>query len=115
MARINRGPLPAHVGRIPNPSRPEDVQLRFSFKHVTFDNPKFNPQRCRQGYIEHFLLRLRDISTMTVGESWTNKSKALRVHRHDFAKTTEPSGFDTLNEQLKAQEAWQFQLTTPST
>lgn len=112
MARINRGPLPAHKGRIPDPSRPQDVPLRFSFKHVTFDNPKFGPQRCRQGYIEQFLLRLRDISTMTVGEFRTNKSKALRVHRHDFAGTTEPSGFTTLNEQLRAKEAWQFQLTS---
>ncbi len=42
---------------------------------------------------------------MTVGEFRTNKSKALRVHRHDFAGTTEPSGFATLNAQFKAQEA----------
>ena len=49
---------------------------------------------------------------MTAGEFRTNKSKALRVHRHDFAGTTEPSGFGNLNEQLKAQEAWQFQLTS---
>lgn len=48
---------------------------------------------------------------MTVQEFRTNKSKSVRIHQIDFADTSEKDGFTTLNEQLRDQEAWQFQLT----
>src|SRR5258706_5016601 len=110
MARgINPGAIPHLSKRIPPASVPsENVPLRFSFKLLDLDHPKFRTQRCRDGYLEHFLKRLRDVCSITVREFRCNRSPSLKSHRLDFSQTSEAFGFTNLNEQLKAEEAWQF-------
>ena len=113
MARgIERGATPQHHGKIPQvqPLGDKDV-LRFSFKLLDLTNKKFHSDRCGTGYIEHFLTRLRDVSTLTVREFRTNRSASLKAHKITFGTTTEVNGFSALNEQLQSEEAWQFELT----
>lgn len=73
---------------------------------------KFCTTLCADGYLVKFLERCRDLSTFTVREFRENKSRALRAHLLTFKDTTEPDGFVTLNEQLRQNEAWQFELTS---
>lgn len=38
-------------------------------------------------------------------------TKQVRNHKIDFAATSEPTGFTTLNKQLRSKEPWQFEIT----
>jgi hypothetical protein len=110
-SRIKPGVVPRHGNRIPEVKTPPDEDLRFSFKHLDFSNPKFHTDRCGNGYLERFLTRLRDVSKIKVTEFRTNRSPALKSHRIAFEDTTEAAGFSNLNEQLRTEEAWQFEVT----
>lgn len=44
-------------------------------------------------------------------ELFSSQSKALRAHSLDWARTSKPDGFAHLNEQFRAMEAYQFQLS----
>jgi hypothetical protein len=109
---IDRGAIPPHVGRIPPAMPPPEEDLRFSFKHIDLQQGKFSVDRCRKGYLHCFLDRLRAVCRIRVQEFRTNRSPSLRAHRICFAETSEPNGFAHLNEQLRAEEAWQFEITS---
>lgn len=109
--RIKLGPLPPHRGRIPEVTIPPDEDLRFSFKHFDLSNPKFHTDRCGHAYLEKFLIRLRDLCRIKVDEFRSNRTASLKSHRINFENTTETAGFSALNEQLRAEEAWQFEIT----
>lgn len=113
MGKIRRGKVPRLAETIPSVQPlPDAGTLRFSFKHLDLTgNAKFSITRCRDGYLKTLLERLRDLSRLTAKEFRTNRSSALRSHPIDFSETSEPGGFRTLNEQLRAEQAWQFQLT----
>ena len=113
MARgIKRGAIPHRIGNIPPFEPPTDeVPLRFSFKHLDLTNPKFCTERCQQGYLLRFLGRLRDVCTISVREFKTNRSRSLKAHPLDFSRSSETDGFAHLNEQLREEEAWQFEVT----
>ena len=51
------------------------------------------------------------MSSLSVRDFRTNKSKALRAHRLRWEETSEPTGFAHLNPQLREQEAWQFEIS----
>ena len=72
-----------------------DRQLRFSFKHLDFENPKFHPQGCSADYFYHLFEILRRFSTWRVGEFIDQNNED---HRHVivFADTTEPDGFQEI-------------------
>lgn len=109
--QIRRGSTPPHIGKIPAVAKPPDGLLRFSFKHLDLNHPKFCTSRCRTGYLDRLLTRLRDVSTIRVQEFRTNRSPSLRAHQINFSETTEPAGFTSLNSQLRDEEAWQFEIT----
>lgn len=113
MGKIRRGKVPRLAETIPSVQPlPDADTLRFSFKHLDLTgNAKFSLTRCRDGYLKTLLERLRDLSRLTAKEFRTSRSSALRSHPIDFSETTEPQGFHTLNEQLRSEQAWQFQLT----
>ncbi len=92
---------------------PDDPLLRFSFKLLDIHtNDKFGLHHAvNDGYWEKLLLRFKDISRMKSKEFRENFSKQLRNHRITFSETSEPEGFALLPEQLRGQEAWQFELT----
>ena len=113
MGKIRWGKVPRLAEAIPSVQPlPDTDTLRFSFKHLDLTgNAKFSLTRCRDGYLKTLLERLRDLSRLTVKEFRTSRSNALRSHPIDFSETTEPQGFHALNEQLRSEQAWQFQLT----
>jgi len=97
---------------IPDPVSFDDSSLiHFSFKHLDlFGNSKFTLKHCSDGYAEKFLTRLKDVCGMRLKDFRGVYQKELRNHTIDWAKTSEPGGF-AVNAQLKAKEAWQFELT----
>lgn len=105
--------VPAVTSRITAPKIPEDSNLRFSFRLLDIhNNSKFGLHHAaKDGYLEKLLLRLKDVNGIRIKEFRQNYTKQLRNHRIDFSKTSEPNGFSQLNEQLKGEEAWQFELT----
>lgn len=89
-----------------------NIPLRFSFKHLDlYSNAKFNVDLCERGYLEKFLVRLKDLCGLSVQEFRTNKSSSLKAHRINWPDTKEVAGFSRLNEQLRDEEAWQFEIT----
>lgn len=100
------------AGKITNTTVVEDVPLKFSFKYLDLlSNDKFRLNHSKDGYVEKFLHRLRDVNCLTVKEFRTNKDKALRAHKITWPDTSEPNGFSSLNAQLRALEPWQFEIT----
>ena len=93
------------------PGQPQ--HLTFSFKYLDLANPKFHPKRAPNvgSYVDKLLVRLRDINKMAWVEFAASRSGALRTHRIDWVGTSEPEGFRHLNEQLRGEEAWQFQVS----
>lgn len=87
-----------------------DAYLRFSFRFFDSSDAELCPPSYRDGYTITLMERLRDLSTWKVSEFTTNKSKSIRAHTHDWARTSRPNGFD-LNEQYQDYPGWQFQLT----
>jgi hypothetical protein len=111
MSRIKPGNLP-EPRHIPKAEAPVDAPLRFSFKLLDlYSNQKFRLDHCRDGYLDRFLCRLRDLCGLSVRDFRTNKSKALRAHRITWSETSEPAGFSRLNSQMREEEAWQFEIT----
>ena len=90
----------------------DDPSIQFSFKLLDLHgNPKFGLHRCEDGYLEKLLERFRDVNRMRVREFRSSYASAIRNHRIDFAETSEPNGFD-VNEQLRGEEFWQFEITS---
>ena len=112
MGNIKPGkpPKPANIPAASPPS--DDLPLLFSFKLLDLtSNEKFCLEKCGDGYLEKFLVRFRDMSTVTVRQFRTNRSSALRAHPIEWPTTSEPNGFSRLNAQLRGEEAWQFEIT----
>lgn len=110
MGRIRKPPIEA-TGRVHVQRKlPEDC-IKFSFRFLDLNHPRFDPSLGNDGYLACLLERLRDVSDIRVSEFRSTKSKALRAHKHDWDKTTEPNGFAHLNSQLRDCEPWQFELT----
>jgi hypothetical protein len=99
-------------GRIPTTREINDADpLYLSFKLLDiFTNEKFHLKHCEQPYLEKFVLRLQELNRLRIKDFRTYKPE-WRNHEIQFAETSEPEGFKQLPEQLRAKEAWQFQLT----
>lgn len=111
MPRINPPRLQSS-GRIQNRTALPDDLLKFSFKYIDLhQNPKFALSKCGDGYLDKFLLRLKDVSAFRISEVISNRSQALRCHVIVWSETSEPNGFICLNEQLRQMEARQFEIT----
>jgi hypothetical protein len=112
LPRLKPGKPKRLQGSIPRMvERPVRELLRFSFKYIDLQHVKFNTGHCEDGYLDQFLGRLRALCGITVMEFRSNRSSALRSHPIDFSTTTECQGFTSLNEQLRGEEAWQFEIT----
>ena len=110
--RIKPANLPRGTSHIPPAQKLEDAQLKFSFKLIdVHSNQNFCVDHCADGYLEKFLVRLRDVCQLSVNDFRTNKSRAIRSHLIDWSETTEPNGFTSLNQQLRDEEPWQFEIT----
>ena len=113
MGKIKAGVVPSNSQNIPKPPIQTAGVIRFSFKCLDLvSNEKFGIHRCGDGYLLKLLERLRDLSSLKETEFRTSRSSSLRVHEIDWARTSEPDGFRDLNEQLRALQAWQFEITS---
>lgn len=86
--------------------------ISFSFRYFENDNQKFLFDDKDFRYFESLLLRLRDLSKLTVPEIINNRSKSLRCHLIRWADTTEPNGFGIPNEEEIVGSAYQFQISS---
>jgi hypothetical protein len=111
--KIKPTTIKAESGKhIPAPRLAEDAEIQFSFKLLDLhSNAKFGVHHCEDGYLGKMLLRFQDVNRMRVSEFRGLPTKQPRNHKIEFVKTSEPTGFATLNGQLQAAEPWQFQLT----
>jgi hypothetical protein len=89
----------------------DSMQLRFSFKHLDFTNPKFNPSTICTEYFVRLFQILHRFSNWTVVD-FIDQNNAEHRHIIDFAQTTELDGFQHIggidSEQLGSHEGWQF-------
>lgn len=110
--KIKKQQLPDSSGRIHKAKELPDDLIRFSFRHLS-STEKFGHEKVTDAatYLPQFLGRLQSVSDMSLSSFRTNKDKALRAHRHDWASTSEPTGFSHLTPQLQACEAWQFEIS----
>lgn len=114
MGKIKPGNVAPRPGGIPSPPVPsEQIGIKFSFKYIHFTNPKFSLSRCKkEGYLEKLLLRLQNVSGLTLMEFRSTQARALRSHLVRWEDTSEKNGFSFLNEQLQGADPWQFQLSS---
>jgi hypothetical protein len=97
--------------RIPEPIPIPDSGLSFSFNYIDLqgETEDFSTARCKAGYLDTLLERLRDISGWTCKDLKISRSQALRSHRIDWEQTAYENF--PVPEPLKELEPWQFQLT----
>ena len=84
--------------------------ISFSFKYFKADNDKFSVRNRDTTYLQALLVRLRDLSTLTVQEIINNRSQSLRCHKIVWSDTTE-SGFGIPNEDQLVDSPYQFQIS----
>ena len=101
------------TGRIPKPEVSRfNEDLHFSFKYLDLrGNQKFTLVNKTEEYFSSLFQRLKDVSSIKCSEFMANRSSALRSHPIKWEDTTEPNGFRNLNQQLKEEPAFQFELT----
>jgi len=85
--------------------------VKFSFKYLTDENPKFLYNEHDGIYFLKLIERLKSISTMKISEFRQGGSKSLRAHPIDWQKTSE-DGFGLPDENQLAEEAYQFALSS---
>lgn len=102
------------TGLIPAPDPPDNENpVKFSFTHLHIQRGgKFCTSRCKNGWIECFLERVKSVSQMKMSAfAIDTVDKSLRNHKIRWEKTTEPKGFHRLQEQLKPDRPWQMSLS----
>jgi hypothetical protein len=107
-------PLPSRtVPIVEIPARTE--HLKFSFRHLQLDHPKFLPTACTESFYRTLLARIRDFSSWRV-EDFCDENNNEHSHKIWWPQTTEPDGFVSLtdDEQFAWAEFWQTDLTSVS-
>lgn len=100
-------------GRIPSPNPPHQGHLTVSFKHFNHRAPFVFPGESKPDYPKVLVERLRALCRMTPNEARTCGSPALRSHPIRWEETTEPAGWDHLNQSLREQlTGWQFSVSS---
>lgn len=85
--------------------------ISFSLKHLQCNHTKFSFQNRNPQYLVTLLERLRDLSSMTVQEIRSNRSKVLRCHPISWEKTTEIC-FGIRNEEQIVETPYQFSVSS---
>lgn len=87
-------------------------RLSFSFRHIEQGHEKFKYSACDSVYFCKVLERLSALSNFTVQELYSNRSDSIRAHPITWDRTSEPDGFNNLNEQLRSSPPYQFSVST---
>jgi len=101
-----------NTGKIHPTISADNTTLRFSFKHLDLNHKKFSIEGQSHDYFHKVLERLKNLSTVTTRELITNRSPSMRSHPIDWENTSEHSGFNHLNSQLRDLRAYQFQISS---
>lgn len=86
-------------------------RISFSFRHIAQSHDKFHYAARDAAYFCKVLERLSSLSTFTTQEFHSNRSSSLRAHPISWDETSEPAGFDHLNDQLRETQPFQFQVS----
>lgn len=103
----NRPVLDSLIKKTPVP----ELDLRFSFKFFDRHDAEMCPATFQDGYTQTLMQRLRDLSTWKVSRFVGPLDRTVRNHTHDWAQTSRPQGFASLNVHFRAYPGWQFCLT----
>ena len=87
-----------------------DDLVKFSFKYLSFDNPKFRCDGAEMSCFFELLERLKALSSMRMSDFLANRSAGLRSHPIWWEDVTE-DGFGIPNEEQVAATAYQFALS----
>ena len=87
-----------------------DDLIKFSFKYLSFDNPKFVCSGAEVSYFLELLERLKALSFMRMSDFLANRSSGLRSHPISWEDVSE-NGFGIPNEEQLAVSAYQFALS----
>ncbi|MCF6337724.1 MAG: hypothetical protein L3J84_07190 [Gammaproteobacteria bacterium] len=90
----------------------DNETIRFSFKHLALNHNKFSFEGKTHEYFGKVFERLKNISSLTASEIFSNRSSSLRTHPINWDDTTEKTGFTHLNQQLRQIPAYQFQISS---
>lgn len=96
-----------------NAAAPDEKPLRFSFKHLDLKNPKFDPSQCPTEYFCKLFALMQQFSAWTVSQ-FSDQNNEEHRHIIDFAKTSEPEGFQNIpradRDQFAYSDGWQFSV-----
>lgn len=83
--------------------------LEFSFKHLDFDDPKFNSENCDSAYLCSLLLRIKDYSNYRVGQfiDFNHQSDRNTIDPERLREHLAHKGID---EQLLDSQAWEIRV-----
>ena len=82
----------------------------FSLKLFDSSDPEMCPPIFRDHYVQTLMVRLKDLSSWTVGE-FLRFNNGLRNHIIKWPDTSRPEGFSGLPDQYDAYPAYQFALS----
>lgn len=85
--------------------------INFSFRYIDADHAKFSFSAQNPAYFCKVLDRLKDLSTMTEREFTSDRGGALKSHPIEWQSTSEPLGFQHLNEQFQGYTPFQFAIS----
>jgi len=87
-----------------------DLLIKFSYKYLDLHHHKFTIKDREPTYFFRLLQRLKDLSSFTVLELQTSRSKSLRFHDIVWRDTSE-TGFGLPNEEQLFETPWQFEVS----
>ncbi|WP_223539368.1 hypothetical protein [Enterobacter sp. JBIWA003] len=85
--------------------------INFSFSFIDAAHHKFNFNAQSAAYFCKVLDRLKALSTMTEREFTADRGGSLKSHPIDWCQTSEPEGFQHLNEQFQSYKPYQFAVS----
>lgn len=110
--KIRAAGVAAHQTRIvPGSTGHIVTTINFSFRYIDAAHEKFRFSAQNPAYFCKVLDRLKDLSTMTEREFTADRGGALKSHPIDWGHTSEPEGFQHLNEQFQSYTPYQFAIS----
>jgi hypothetical protein len=103
-------------GGVKPPQRPSNPRrLRFSFRYLQADHPKFDIKHCNSDYMAHLLRALQRYSSFTVDQFIEIDPSDQHRHPIHLSDSSEPRGFPSIDpdvdEDLWTDQVLQFALS----
>lgn len=110
--KIKPGVLPqANSKIVPGKATSPVATINFSFKYIDPTHDKFCFSAQEPVYFCKVLERLKNLSEMTAQEFKSDRGGSLKSHSIDWRHTSEPEGFQHLNEQFQSYTPYQFAIS----